>query len=34
MGDEVTYDFERDRNEPSAVGTSEYADAIIEQLGA
>jgi isocitrate dehydrogenase len=34
LGDEVTYDLGRDRNEPSAVGTSEYADAIIELLGA
>jgi isocitrate dehydrogenase (NAD+) len=33
-GDKVTYDLKPDRNDPSAVGTSEYADAIIEQLGA
>jgi isocitrate dehydrogenase (NAD+) len=33
-GDKVTYDMKPDRNDPSAVGTSEYADAIIEQLGA
>jgi hypothetical protein len=34
LGDEVTYDLERDRNDRSAVGTSENAGAIIEQLGA
>jgi isocitrate dehydrogenase (NAD+) len=33
-GDKVTYDLKPDRNDESAVGTSEYADAIIEQLGA
>jgi isocitrate dehydrogenase (NAD+) len=31
-GDRVTYDMKADRNDPSAVGTAEYADAIIEKL--
>src|SRR6185295_1703918 len=26
-GDKVTYDMKADRNDPTAVGTSEYADA-------
>ena len=33
-GDRVTYDLKPTRDDPSAVGTSEYADAIIERLGA
>ncbi len=33
-GERVTYDMKPDRNDPTAVGTSEYADAIIEKLGA
>jgi isocitrate dehydrogenase (NAD+) len=32
-GDNVTYDMKADRNDPTAVGTSEYADAIIDKLG-
>ena len=28
----VTYDLKEDRNDPSAVGTSQYADAIIQAL--
>ena len=32
-GDRVTYDLKPTRDDPSAVGTSEYADAIIERLG-
>ena len=32
-GDRVTYDLKPSRDDPSAVGTSEYADAIIERLG-
>ena len=28
----VTYDLKPTRDDPSAVGTSEYADAIIERL--
>ena len=32
-GKNVTYDLKPDRNDPTAVGTSEYADAIIETLG-
>ncbi len=33
-GDRVTYDFKPTRDDPTAVGTSEYADAIIEKLSA
>jgi isocitrate dehydrogenase (NAD+) len=33
-GKSVTYDMKPNRNDPSAVGTAEYADAIIEKLGA
>ena len=32
-GKHVTYDMKPDRNDPTAVGTAEYADAIIEELG-
>jgi isocitrate dehydrogenase (NAD+) len=32
-GMSVTYDMKPTRNDPSAVGTSEVADAIIEKLG-
>ena len=32
-GTRVTYDLKPARDDPSAVGTSEYADAIIEKLG-
>jgi isocitrate dehydrogenase (NAD+) len=32
-GRSVTYDMKPNRNDPSAVGTSEVADAIIEKLG-
>jgi isocitrate dehydrogenase (NAD+) len=31
-GDHVTYDLKPTRDDPTAVGTSEYADAIIERL--
>ena len=31
-GKDVTYDLKEDRDDPSAVGTSEYADAIIARL--
>jgi isocitrate dehydrogenase (NAD+) len=31
-GTNVTYDLKPNRDDPSAVGTSEYADAIIEKL--
>ena len=31
-GERVTYDLKPTRDDPSAVGTSEYADAIIERL--
>lgn len=31
-GDAVTYDMKPDRNDPSAVGTSEMADAIIREI--
>jgi isocitrate dehydrogenase (NAD+) len=33
-GDRVTYDMKPSRDDPTAVGTSEYADAIIERLEA
>jgi isocitrate dehydrogenase (NAD+) len=33
-GENVTYDMKPTRNDPTAVGTSEVADAIIEKLGA
>jgi isocitrate dehydrogenase (NAD+) len=33
-GTSVTYDMKPDRNDPTAVGTSQMADAIIERLGA
>jgi isocitrate dehydrogenase (NAD+) len=32
-GKSVTYDMKPSRNDPSAVGTSDVADAIIEKLG-
>jgi len=32
-GKSVTYDMKPDRNDPTAVGTSEMADAIIEKIG-
>jgi isocitrate dehydrogenase (NAD+) len=31
-GDKVTYDMKPSRDDPSAVGTSEVADAVIEKL--
>jgi isocitrate dehydrogenase (NAD+) len=31
-GDKVTYDMKEDRNDPTAVGTSQMADAIIERI--
>ena len=31
-GERVTYDMKPSRDDPTAVGTSEYADAIIEKL--
>src|SRR2546423_6740699 len=33
-GDRVTYDLKPSRDDPSAVGTSEFADAVIEEMGA
>ncbi len=33
-GERVTYDLKPNRDDPTAVGTAEYADAIIEQLQA
>ncbi len=33
-GERVTYDLKPSRDDPTAVGTSEYADAIIEKLEA
>jgi isocitrate dehydrogenase (NAD+) len=32
-GETVTYDMKPNRDDPTAVGTAEYADAIIEELG-
>jgi isocitrate dehydrogenase (NAD+) len=32
-GERVTYDLKPSRDDPTAVGTSDYADAIIEELG-
>jgi isocitrate dehydrogenase (NAD+) len=32
-GESVTYDMKPSRDDPTAVGTSEVADAIIEKLG-
>ncbi|HEY2936236.1 MAG TPA: isocitrate/isopropylmalate family dehydrogenase [Gaiellaceae bacterium] len=32
-GESVTYDMKQSRDDPSAVGTAEYADAIIDKLG-
>src|SRR4029077_7762527 len=32
-GDRVTYDMKSSRDDPSAVGTAEYADSIIDKLG-
>jgi isocitrate dehydrogenase (NAD+) len=31
-GDKVTYDLKQKRDDPSAVGTSEFADAVIEEM--
>ena len=31
-GKDVTYDMKPDRNDPTAVGTSQMADAIIEKM--
>jgi isocitrate dehydrogenase (NAD+) len=33
-GASVTYDMKPSRDDPTAVGTSEYADAIIQKLEA
>jgi isocitrate dehydrogenase (NAD+) len=33
-GNDVTYDLKPSRDDPSAVGTSEYADAIIAKMEA
>jgi isocitrate dehydrogenase (NAD+) len=32
-GDKVTYDLKPSRDDPSAVGTSDFADAVIEEMG-
>jgi len=34
IGKNVTYDLKEKRNDPTAVGTSQVADAIIDQLKA
>jgi isocitrate dehydrogenase (NAD+) len=31
-GDKVTYDLKPDRDDPTAVGTSEFADAVIDEM--
>jgi isocitrate dehydrogenase (NAD+) len=31
-GDRVTYDLKPSRDDPSAVGTSEFAEAVIEEM--
>ena len=31
-GDKVTYDLKPDRDDPTAVGTSQFADAVIEEM--
>ena len=33
-GERVTYDLKPSRDDPSAVGTSEFADAVIEEMNA
>jgi isocitrate dehydrogenase (NAD+) len=33
-GDKVTYDLKPTRDDPTAVGTSEFADAVIEEMNA
>jgi isocitrate dehydrogenase (NAD+) len=33
-GEKVTYDLKPTRDDPTAVGTSEFADAVIEEMGA
>ena len=33
-GKDVTYDLKADRDDPNAVGTSEFADAVIHRMGA
>jgi isocitrate dehydrogenase (NAD+) len=33
-GESVTYDMKPSRDDPTAVGTSEVADAIIDRIGA
>jgi isocitrate dehydrogenase (NAD+) len=32
-GERVTYDLKPSRDDPTAVGTSEFADAVIEVMG-
>jgi isocitrate dehydrogenase (NAD+) len=32
-GQAVTYDMKRSRDDPTAVGTSEVADAVIDKMG-
>ncbi len=34
IGTDVTYDLKHDRDDPTAVGTKEFADAVIKQLAA
>ena len=32
-GEKVTYDLKANRDDPTAVGTSQFADAVIEEMG-
>ncbi len=34
QGDKVTYDLKPSRTDPTAVGTSQFADAVIEEMNA
>jgi len=34
QGDKVTYDLKPTRDDPTAVGTSQFADAVIEEMNA
>jgi isocitrate dehydrogenase (NAD+) len=34
VGKDVTYDLKPDRDDPTAVGTKEFADAVIKEVAA
>jgi len=34
QGDKVTYDLKPSRTDPTAIGTSQFADAVIEEMNA